>query len=105
MIDFTKPVQTRDGRPVRILCTDVYLESGDSIAGIVDGQLLAWRNTGKYMDSLPTRHDLVQTKEKRVGWINIYPHAHVSNAHPSQERADAKARPDRVACVKVEWEE
>lgn len=22
MIDFTKPVQTRDGKPVRILCTD-----------------------------------------------------------------------------------
>lgn len=53
-IDLTKPVHTRDGRKVRILCTD-RRGGNDPIVGLVtysDGTegTASWRSTGKYGD-------------------------------------------------------
>lgn len=52
MIDFTKPCQTRDGRPVRILCTDAA--GRNPIVGLI--QMAAgdyacqWKADGTYGD-------------------------------------------------------
>lgn len=35
-LDLTKPVQTRDGRPVRILCTDARLGDYRRVVGLID---------------------------------------------------------------------
>lgn len=51
-------------------------------------------------------------KVKREGWVNVYPGpaelchvATVSNALRTKEQADEYAQLDRIACVKIEWEE
>ena len=51
MIDFTKPVQTRDGRPVRILCTDLL--GHQPIAGAIKQSdhredLATWTSSGHF---------------------------------------------------------
>lgn len=47
MIDFTKPVRTRDGRKVRILCTDD--DSPRPIIGLLHGiGPLSWTETGMF---------------------------------------------------------
>lgn len=53
-IDFTKPVQTRDGRPVRIICTDAK-NSTHPIVGVVvstsDGKEYprCWTKEGEFI--------------------------------------------------------
>ena len=108
-LDLTKPVQTRDGRKVRILCTDMDGEY-DSIVGIVmntneSEQCESWRPDGHYYDTSETNSDLVNVPETRVVWVNMYP----GNFHtlwPAKERADAMQKSDnsREACIRVEYE-
>ena len=46
---------------------------------------------------------------KREGWVNVYKSsvctALVSDAYPSKESADINKSPDRLACIRIEWEE
>lgn len=67
MIDFTKPVQTRDGKPVRILCTDmnnpVY-----PVVGLVnygrEEYVITWTIEGQMLDGSTNFSDLIQVEEK-----------------------------------------
>ena len=97
-IDFTKPVQTRDGRKVRILCTD---GPGDTpIIGLVDGNSYPsiWKEGGKHASS-PT--DLVNVPETRVVWVNM---SSVVKRHSSRKDADWWGDENREACIRVEYE-
>lgn len=115
-IDFTKPVQTRDGLKVRILCTDAASLPGFPVVGLVqneDGSEYpeTWRLDGKVLndDEVSMPRDLVQAKQK--GWINIYPlpsihdqfAADCSALYKTREQADYHAQPGRIACVEVEF--
>lgn len=65
MIDFAKPVQTRDGRKVRILCTDRKPEpGGHTVIGLVTSGGIewtyAWPSSGQYTDK-PGPDDLINT--------------------------------------------
>lgn len=69
MIDFTKPVQTRDGKPVRILCTD-RAHDMFKVAGLImmENGMEAyetWTLAGKY-SPIPDCEDfdLIQVEEK-----------------------------------------
>lgn len=52
-------------------------------------------------------------KAKKEGWINVYSTSLASNArprfvgkvHPTKSGADFDAGEDRIACVRIEWEE
>lgn len=52
-------------------------------------------------------------KVKKEGWINVYSTSLASNArprfvgnvHPTKSCADFDAGEDRIACVRIEWEE
>lgn len=51
-------------------------------------------------------------KTKREGWVNVYPNLGCVNIHKTKNEADACATfgdgniyPNRVACIRVEWEE
>jgi hypothetical protein len=106
-IDFTKPVQTRDGRKVRILCTD----AGEPfpIVGICEdltsGRFAQrWTADGYYLDNgKQDRVDLIQAPVKRTVWINIYKDG--AYMYESKYDADMNCEPTRIACVKVEFEE
>lgn len=108
-IDWDKPVQTRDGRSVRILCTD--MEGGsDTVAGIVKDTdsgfetAESWRPDGRYFsDESPT--DLVNVPERHEAWVNGYSDG-ACFAHRTREDADENASHiRRIACIKVEFEE
>lgn len=107
--DPTKPVQTCDGRPARILCTDLktYLQwpilaavtelDGRehtyyfSAAGVLPGYAI---NNG--------RGDLVNVPVEhfREVWINFYPGAKGIRPFFSKEEADGCAAPSRIACIR-----
>ena len=76
MIDLTKPVQTRDGLKVRVLCTN--MKGRDTVAGVItdhDGTDMvdAWQADGHYnIGPEEARTDLINVPEKRVVWVNMY---------------------------------
>jgi YD repeat-containing protein len=110
--DATKPVQTRDGRAARIICTD--REGGRS-----DGLIVALVDTGSQerafyydQDGHGTCHESLDLVNVPVPcdvtfWLNIYPKGWMSNRAPigsfenSRLEADESAAPGRVACVQV----
>lgn len=105
MIDLTKPVQTRDGRRVRILCADA---KGDfPIIGAVeerDGteRSGSWMRDGRYLCTGPSTSDLLNLPEKRPVWVNVYPPGVQRDYyHPDKASADSFATSSRIACIEV----
>ena len=104
MIDLTKPVQTRDGRKVRVLCTDGPEEF--PIAGYVEGATMPsiWASDGKFNPRSNCAYlDLINVPEKRVVWVNMYP-SKIAQPHTSKINADQRADHDREARIRVEYE-
>lgn len=70
MLDFSKPIRTRDGQAVRILCVDANCKTGDivqPIVGIVaNGVLAAWGENGAYMPGRDSPLDLVNVPSKKA---------------------------------------
>lgn len=84
-LDLTKPVQTKGGKPVRIICTD----SGPGAVG-----------------------DLENIPEKHTAWVALHrlPNGEVVPAglYESQEEAelaDTKLGTSFVVAIKLEWED
>ena len=114
-----RKVVTRDGRSVKIHCTD-YIEEQHIIAKIENySYSTSFYNDGKYCSDKSVSHlDLFFAPEKHEGWVNIYK-AGVqretlgylqtryvgSSIWPTEEAAKTAADPDPVATVKIEWEE
>jgi len=76
-IDWTKPVQTRDGRKVRVLCTDGP-DLWYSVIGMVDGRLCpeTWTIDGvHFANGVTSNLDIINTPDPPVtvtGWVNVY---------------------------------
>lgn len=106
MLDFTKPIQTLDGRKVTIFTTQAV---GDfPIVGQIEDSngVFTWSASGKFdpYDEAP-EYDLVNVKTKNVAWLNIYSDHGGSFRYASKEEADKHASNTRIACVKIEYEE
>lgn len=102
-IDWTKPVQTRDGRKVVIYCTDA--PGTERVHGRVEGSgwPLSWQADGAYKCGGASSLDLINAPEpKRVAWVNLYPDQHGS-AYKTKAEADEFCAHNRIACVRVEW--
>ena len=113
-----REVVTRDGRKVRILCTD---RKGDTpIIALVndanDGQEYgyAFYSDGESFSDEDNELDLFFAPEKHEGWLNIYRsnecgfYIRGKSPYKSKEEADkvAKANPKTFfTTIKVEWEE
>lgn len=101
-------VVTRDGTPVRIICTDMKGEyplvglrmNGEGIESVC----LHTKTGAYYSDGEPDPDDLFIAPVKKEAWLNIYPQFKV-DAHATRYAADAHASSARVACIKIEWEE
>lgn len=106
-LDFTKPVQTRGGYPVRILCTDA--QEPYSVVGIVlvNNYITSWRPDGTCRNS--QAHNLVQAPQTR--WVNLYrncePAVVAGPVHKTE--ADAKwnlsYRPGYLCTVEIPWKD
>ena len=101
-IDWTKPVRTKDGRAVRVLCTDgpgVY-----QVIGLVDGECRAWswtlggiQNTGT---TGPCDLENVPQRIQREYWANIYSDG-AGGLFETKKDADRVAGTERIACVPI----
>ncbi len=73
MIDWTKPVQTRDGRKVRVLCTDGPRKDFPVIA-LIDGRQFAeyFMSSGRYMQHGDGQLDLINVPEPQRFTLLVY---------------------------------
>jgi hypothetical protein len=110
--DPTKPVQTRDGRKARVLCTDRKTEDGyNIIASVVcaeDVEHAYYYRLDGTMSIGKSPNDLVNVPVKHKRWVNIYPNNKLGasmNAYEDRDAADDLANPSRIACIEIEFEE
>ena len=113
--DPSRKVVTRDGRPVRIICTD---RKGDTpIIALVndanDGQEYgyAFYSDGKFFRDGNEESDLFFAPTKHEGWMNLYKKGFGvvigDLVRDSEEEAKkiAVGDEDYITTIKVEWEE
>lgn len=110
----SKKVVTRDGRSVRIICTDRVSEKGYPLLALVmtDGHefVHTFNTYGEFYTS-DTNHafDLFFASEKREGWVNIYKAGFTRYTNtciwPTEERAKERAGDGYITTIKIEWEE
>lgn len=108
MIDPAKTYRTRDGREVRIYAVDgdgAYSVHGAYKAG---GSWLCdtWKSDGSSLSRGGDHpNDLIEVKTKHVRWLNVYTN---TMGYPSREEADCadnNAAYNRIACIRIEFEE
>ena len=106
-------IVTREGKPVRIICTDAKFEKYQVLALITkkDGQeMLATLDTsGKFRDGYDSHLDLFFAPEKHEGWINLYKSGNgwSLGANIWQTEEEAKkwvGAADYATTIKIEWE-
>ena len=112
----SRKVVTRDGKNVRILCTNRKLDSKE-VVGLTmnnDGTegLLSWSKQGKSLSLNDSSLDLFFAPEKHEGWINVYRNSdsgrvYTGAAYDSKEDAEKRKESGEnyVTTIKIEWEE
>lgn len=103
--DPNKPVQTRNGRRVRIVGTDVVgkypifalITSED---GTYEYPRLFCKD-GRSILNRESDHDLINVPEKRSIFVNVYPDT--LTAYSSRKDADYSAFPNRIKCIQVDF--
>lgn len=115
----SKKVVTRDGRDVRIICTD-FDNPNFPVIGEVKGSKwpCSFTTKGIFNRCEVDDSDLFFAPEKHEGWVNIYkavaPRETLgclvtrymgSCIWPTEEAAKEAADADPVITVKIEWEE
>ena len=108
----SQKVVTRDGREVRIICTDMKSEY-PLIALILNKNnnkenLFNYKENGKYFYAV-SENDLFFAPTKKEGWVNVYKNGFVERVigclYSSEEEAKEYKSPDYITTVKIEWEE
>jgi len=105
MIDINKEYETRDGREVGLL-------------SVIEGRVIGWyrqpltdeihanmwsAETGKdYHGDSP--FDLIPKKKSGEAWMNVYATGYCTG-HSTRYTADARGAGDRIARIRVPWEE
>lgn len=111
--DLSQKVVTKDGRKVRIICTNAKNEF-PIIALITNDDkevLMDYNNNGKVSPDEMTDLDLFFAPTKREGWVNIFKDEELpfinGNIYKSEKEAKEKAEgePDYITSIKIEWEE
>lgn len=111
------PVQTRDGRPVRIICYDRKAEF-HHLVGLVptpDGSSetpINFTEDGRMSIYQPTDLDLFMVTTKKEGWVNVYKNSkgddYAGKIHSSEKEAltNVVTIGDKyISTTKIEYEE
>lgn len=109
----SRKVVTRDGRPVRILCTDRKSYNVEIVGLIMNDNrkesVFTWTQQGKQYLDMDTPNDLFFAPEKHIGWVNIYQvgkNKRCGFIYETEEAAKSQFEPnEHIATVKIEWEE
>ena len=109
-------VVTKDGHPVRIICTDMKFYN-EQIVGLIMSDtgmehIFTWTQQGKRYVNTDTSNDLFFAPERHEGWINIYRDSdngrvYTGRSYDSKEDAEKRKASDEdyVTTIKIEWEE
>ena len=110
----SRKVITRDGRPVKIHCTN-FASDNPVIATMGDDEYsYSFSRDGKFIKDInESDHDLFFTSEKHEGWLNVYRYTDTGEVtfgailHTSREKAEKIGRANGyyAATAKIEWEE
>ena len=111
--DPSQRVITRDGRDVRIVCTD--MKSIYKIVALVYDKkedtesLLIYKENGKYYFE-KSINDLFFAPDKKEGWINIFrckTDLYIGDVFETKEEAEkmGKLSKNYITTIKIEWEE
>lgn len=94
-LDLTKPVQTRDGRPARIVCTDRKCDNGFPLGVLIPNEYgveeFFWHCAdGRFNDSpsAPSNLDLQNVPVITMEWVPYY--ADYSSGKPRESLQKAK---------------
>ena len=105
-----RKVVTKDGRNVRIVCTDVKSELYPVLA-LVDnwGEEIcnSYTKEGRFLPNNEAHRDLFFAPEKHEGWVNVYrclDDIMCGSVFATEEDAKCNAK-TAIATVKIEWEE
>jgi hypothetical protein len=111
-----EPVQTREGKKARIICTDAKGEY--PIIALVEFDsheaVYYYRSNGEARDATcfvweKSQNDLVNVPQKRTVWVNMYPPDDLSfccgYTYTTRQAADEMAVGNREACVEIEYTE
>ena len=105
-----RKVVTRDGRNVRIVCTDVKNELYPVLA-LVDNWgaeiCNSYTKEGRFRPGNEAYRDLFFAPEKHEGWVNVYRDFDglmCGSVFATEEDAKCKAK-TAIATVRIEWEE
>lgn len=114
----TRPIVTRDGRSVRIICIDRNYKEWPIVALVQlcgEERVCGYTEDGVYLNDTQCSRDLFfapEPKTQKVGWMNVCKYGdskHFSLAggviHPTREQA-LKESPDYVVdTIQIRWEE
>lgn len=111
-----RKVVTRDGRRVRIVCTDREATQWPIVALVRDKNeenIYSYSLGGVYSPMpIVDDDDLFFAPEKKEGWINIYkynskitPGSQVYNTKEEAESAKGASLVDYISTIKIQWEE
>ena len=107
-LDLTKPVQTRDGHPVRILCTD-RKGSSNVVVGLVDRGdnvevTMSWTEDGLYAVGGNSRNDLINVPPKPVKYyVNVYRNMNgITTGAPNPDKPISTTSNDFIKTIEFE---
>ena len=112
----SKKVMTREGKPVRIICTNRLSENYPVIALVNDEdseKCYSYTEFGKFDEyqNIDCDLDLFFAPDKKSGWINLYKMNSIISPGPrvydTKEEAESAAgdKSYYISTIKIEWEE
>ena len=111
----TRPIVTRDGHDVRIICTNRIDKTHPVLALLFEDKnrevVYQYTPKGEYFSYASSPHDLFFVPEKKSGWINLYKINSIISPGPqaynTKEEAESAAgnRSDYISTIKIKWEE
>lgn len=104
---------TRDGRNVRIVCTDRKSYTFPIVVlieGCYQENICAYTKDGLYSHGMECPCDLFFAPIKKEGWVNMYKTrsgaAQIGQIYSSKEEAEmGKKDANYISTAKIEWEE
>lgn len=103
-----KPVCTRDGRKVRILCYDLKGAEYPIVALVeahdyLDESISTYDRNGRFDHDRENKNDLMMLPQKKEGWIIIHKEAIYDKE--TAEKIAKETTADVIRIQKIEWEE
>lgn len=107
----TRPIVTRDGRSVRIICSDRNNNTYPIVALVGENEeVQTYTRIGQYFINHQSPYDLFFAPEKKEGWVNLFKiNSTITTGEVYNTKEEAKSAvvgsSIYISTVKVEWEE